>query len=299
MPRRPPIATARPSARAACHLRVAASLLALAACLQALAAPTARARAGWRLPVDGSVVAGFRVTPGAPFAAGQRRGIDLRGAPGAPVRAACTGTVRFAGRVPATRGSGARRGAAPTRRVGAVTVACRARPLLATHVGLATVTVRAGRVLIRGARLGRLGPSGRLRLGARLPGRPARYVDPMALLGDSPTGVPVAPVAGPAGRRGRPPHERTPPFAPAPVSQRRPAPTSPPAPLPAPAHAVRRPDRWTAVPRARPPEAATGADVPWPAWLGLALIAAAMPVTVVGARRRRARCARARGEVPA
>ncbi len=62
----------------------------------------ADAAAAWRWPLRGEVITPFRLAAN-PFAAGQHRGIDIAAAPGAPVRSACPGRVRFAGRVPDRR----------------------------------------------------------------------------------------------------------------------------------------------------------------------------------------------------
>jgi hypothetical protein len=160
----------------------AAALLALA--LLAVLAPAAAAAPAWRAPVAGPVAARFAVGPD-PFAAGQRRGIELAARPGAGVAAPCAGTVRFAGPLP-------RRGAGVTVRCGA---------LNATVLGLeaSSLAVEAGALVSRGERLGRAAGE-RVRLGARRRGEPFGYVDPEGLLG---AGRPSAPVTGaPARRRG-------------------------------------------------------------------------------------------------
>jgi hypothetical protein len=139
----------------------------------------------WRGPLPGArVAAPFAFDPGAPYARGARRGIDLRGRPGGPVLAACGGTVAFAGAVP-RRGRG-------------VTLACGA--LRATELGLATVTVRRGARVRAGAPIGRLDRAGVLRLGARRAGRRHGYLDPATLLAGPPPAT-----APPAGRRTPPP----------------------------------------------------------------------------------------------
>ena len=241
MPRRQPTATASARPRLARRSRIAAILLSLAVILWGAAPPTARAGAGWRLPVDGDVVGGFRVTPGAPFAAGQRRGIDLRARPGAPVRAACSGRVRYAGAVPG-------------RRLG-VTVRCARGPWVATHLGLGGLLVRAGRHVVGGATfVGRAGPSGSIRLGARRDGSRHGYIDPLLLLGGAEGPVHLAPPPGL--------------LAPRAAGPRRPRP----GPRPAPRASA------TALP-----------SVPALAWLGLALVAAGAPLTLAGRARRRRR----------
>jgi hypothetical protein len=146
----------------------------------------AAAGASWRLPVGGGSIAGrFAFDRARPFAAGARRGVDLRAAPGAVVLAPCTGRVSFAGRVP---GWG-----------GAASVRCGA--LVASVLGLRRVGVRAGAVLVRGAPLGTAdGGSRPLRLGARRRGARHGYVDPLRLVGGEER---APPVVGPPGRRPR------------------------------------------------------------------------------------------------
>ncbi len=164
------------------------------------------ARPGWRWPLRGPVVGAFHVFPSAPFARGQRRGIDVSARPGAVVRAACPGRVSFTGALP-------RRGLA---------VAVRCGSLIATYLGLGRLTTRTGSRVARGDALGALGASGRLRLGARRASDRRGYVDPMRLLTDS---VPPLPHLVPAPRAGR--RHPLPPTRPAP----RPiAPATPPAP---------------------------------------------------------------------
>jgi murein DD-endopeptidase MepM/ murein hydrolase activator NlpD len=137
------------------------------------------------------------------------------------------------------------------------TVSVRCGALRATYQGLAEMTVSEGRAIVAGERLGLVGGAGRLRLGARL--GPGRYVDPAALLGGH------APRLGPA----PPAPRRRPPERPAPPPRR-------PRPLPAPAPAPR--------------------TAPLLAWLGLAVLAAALPSGALVWRSRRRRAdAHARG----
>ena len=210
--------------------------------------------AGWRWPVRGPLVGAFHVWPHAPFGRGQRRGIDLSAPPGTVVRAACSGRVTFAGPLP-------RRGLAVSVRCGA---------LMATHLGLGRLAVRAGSRVVAGAPLGKLGASSRLRLGARRAGDRRGYLDPLTLLRDEATAPPHLGPA-PRARRLRPPRPARP--GPWPVA----APTRP---VPTPATAPRR--------------------LPWPAYPALALVAGALPVgSLVRRRHRRARRARRAGAAAA
>jgi murein DD-endopeptidase MepM/ murein hydrolase activator NlpD len=188
------------------RIRIVLALVPIAVALALLAAVLPRAAAAsraappWRWPVESRALAGrFAYTPRHPFAAAQRRGIDIAAAPGAAVRSACGGRVTFAGSVPGGRGRG-------------VTVRCGA--LIATHLGLGRVAVRRGARVVPGTRLGAVGPAGRVRLGARRLGSRFGYVDPLALLRE--TRVPVDP-ALPLGRSPRSPR------GPAPAPLRRPA----------------------------------------------------------------------------
>jgi hypothetical protein len=202
----------------------------------------------WRWPLRGAVVGAFRLTPRAPFAAGQRRGIDVAAAPGTTVRAACPGRVTFAGPVP-------RDGLA-------VTVRCRA--LVATYLRLDRVSVRRGVRVGTGERLGAVGPSGRLRLGARRAADRRGYVDPLLLLRDPGSSVP--PLTGPAARGRRP---------------RALAPARPPLASPT----LAPPSRFAA------PQPRRAHRLPWPAYPAVALIATAFPVGGLMHRRRRRRAA--------
>ena len=191
-------------------------------------------------PVGGGVVSGFDVAAN-PFAPGQHRGADFAAAPGDPVRAACGGRVVVAGRV----GSSGR----------LVTVRC--GRFRVTHMPMDAVDVRAGAVIRRGARLGRVGRSddhAGLHLGVRRDGRRFGYVDPLRFLAADP---PVSPPAA-APRR----VYRAPP-PPQPVARRL-APRAAPGP------------RVVATPAVVTGDRTSGARTlaPWPAWAGLALVLA-------------------------
>ena len=230
-------------------------LVPLAALLLALLLPrpaAAAARERWRWPLHGDVVGAFRYASSHPFAAGARRGIDIAGPRGATVRAACSGGVTFAGPVPGARALG-------------VTLRC--GDLVATHLGLGRLAVRRGARVVAGARLGVVGPAGRLRLGARR--RTARfgYVDPLRLLGAVPP--PAGPGPGPL-PLGRAPRGPLPPRMAPPAPGRL-------APRTAPAGTAANP----------------AARVPGLAWGGLVLLAAGLPLGGLVHRRRRRRAARA------
>jgi hypothetical protein len=178
----------------------------------------AMARERWRRPLPGGAVAGsFSFERAAPYERGRRRGIDLRGAPGARVVAACGGVVTYAGRVPRW-GRG-------------VTLRC-AGGLVATELGLASVAVGRGVRVLPGAVVGRLARRGVLRLGARIAARRTGYVDPAALLRAGGEGAPRPTVAPPPGRARRL-RRRPPPAGPTAPAPARPAPAAPPrSPLP-------------------------------------------------------------------
>lgn len=181
MPVRP-----HPVLLAALALAVAALalMLAPAPALPAVREGPARATA-WRWPARGPLVGPFHLSPKRPFAAGQRRGIDLAVPPGALVRAACSGRVTYAGAVP-RRGLG---------------VSLRCGPLVATHLGLGRVAVRRGARVAAGDEVGLVAPGGRLRLGARRAGRRFGYLDPLTLLRGSRRVAPPVLGRGPRSRR--------------------------------------------------------------------------------------------------
>jgi murein DD-endopeptidase MepM/ murein hydrolase activator NlpD len=247
------------------HPAVLASLAFGCVVVMALVLPHGAAGAvAWRWPLHGPVVAAFQLTPHAPFARGQRRGIDVSAAPGVVVRAACPGRVTFAGPLP-------RRGLAVSVRCGS---------LVATYLGLGRLGVRAGSRVARGERLGALGASGRLRLGARRAADRRGYVDPLTLLAEP--GFAPPPRVAPAPRAPRARFHGPLP-APAPRAPHarfhRPLPAPAPALLPAPA------------PRGAP--AAPAHRLPWPAYPAIALVASALPLGGLVQRRRRRRRARA------
>jgi peptidase M23-like protein len=148
-------------------------------------------------------------------------------------------------------------GAVPNRPGAGVTINCGA--LTATYLQLASVAVRRGDQVAVGDRLGRLGPRG-LHLGARRTGARWDYVDPLALLAGDRSTRPAPLVRAPRWPLGSGP---------------RPNPTPLPLRLPVPL-------RWSA-----PAAAAARPVVPPVAWLGLALLAGALPA--LGLRHARGR----------
>lgn len=226
-------------------------------------APPIAAAGGWTSPVDGSLLRAFSVGPNR-FAAGQHRGIDLAAPAGARVLSACGGRVSFAGVVPR----------------GGRTVSVRCGRLVATYQHLGAVAVRRGQAVAPRAPIGTVGrapPHPHVHLGAR-DAATGRYVDPLALIGAAPRGVPpLAPGArrplvglGPAPRARRP----------LPRAER-------PRPLRVP----------LTRPLTRPPPLAAPDRLPWPVWLGLALFGLGLPLggaaVTVRRRHRRARASAA------
>ena len=240
------------------------------------------AAAAWGPPVNGALTRPFAVTTD-PFEAGQHRGIDLRAAPGTPVRAPCAGRVLVAGRVGTSGG----------------VVALRCGRWRVSHLPLTTITVRAGTPVARGARLGTVARSTThvgLHVGVRRDGTRFGYVDPLRFLAPAPA-TPVPPL-GRAPRAHRdlpPPAPRTPRTAPlrAPHAAPLRAPHAAPlrAPLRAPHTAPLRAPHAAPLraPHTAPlhPGAGPGGIAPWPAWLGLALVLAGAGVRLRGGIRTR------------
>ncbi|MDP4673195.1 MAG: M23 family metallopeptidase [Solirubrobacteraceae bacterium] len=154
-----------------------------------IAGPIAAEAAPWQWPLEqGRVAQRFDFTRGDRFRAGAHRTLTLRGAPGAKVRAVCSGVVSFAGRLP-----DGRRG---------VTLRC--GNLAATQLGLLRFDVRRGEAVVAGRQLGSLGPGRLLSVGARRWSDRDGYRDPLALFGAPPDGLAPAPLA-PRGRQAPPP----------------------------------------------------------------------------------------------
>jgi hypothetical protein len=134
-------------------------------------APVARA---WTWPVRGPVVQGFSFDREHPYAAGQRRGIDIGSSGGVPVLAPASGTVTFAGSVP---GNGT-----------CVTIET-VYGLAVTLTHLGSVSVGKGAVVGEGATVGTVGTAATsdvggpfVHLGIRVTSDPNGYLDPLTLL---------------------------------------------------------------------------------------------------------------------
>lgn len=228
------------------RLRLLVGLAALVALL-ALAAPARGA--AWRRPVAGPVARAFAYGQD-PFRRGWHRGVDLAAAPGATVRAACSGTVVTARSVATA--------------AGIVTLRC--GPWRVTHLPLVAIEVRRGAVVPAGAPLGRLGGSrdhAGLHLGVRRAGDRFGYVDPMRFLGGERRLPPPLITVAPRGGRLGP----APPPAPAPAPAAAPAPARAAVPT-----AMAAPARIAAATHPYGAEARVRALAPWPAWAGLALL---------------------------
>ncbi|MCD6726545.1 MAG: M23 family metallopeptidase [Solirubrobacteraceae bacterium] len=202
----------------------------------------------WQPPLDRyELAAPYRFDARTPYAAGARRGARLAASAGTPVRAVCSGPVTFAGRHPRL-GPG---------------VAIRCGELVATELGLASLTVRRGEWVRAGALIGRLGASGRLQLGARRAVERDGYRDPLALFEPGhpvpPSVVPSPPRARRVLTGGRPPGS--------PETHRRTSSNPAYAPSPAPVPAAETPVRATELVSSPAP-----ARAPLLAWLGAALL---------------------------
>jgi hypothetical protein len=172
-----------------------------------VALPPAAAE-GWTWPVRGPVVGRFVYARANPFAAGQRRGIDIAAPRGTPVVAACAGRVRFAGPI----GTSGR----------TVSTAC--DPYVVSYLHLDTIAVRRGARVHAGDPIGTVGTTGRrhesrphVSFGVRRAIDRWGYVDPLRLLpreGASP------PDLAPLPRRGARPRPR--PLGRAPAPEHRP-----------------------------------------------------------------------------
>jgi hypothetical protein len=149
--------------------------------LSALLLPTALARAAgtWTWPVRGQVVTQYR-NGDDPYAAAQHRGIDIAAPVGAPVAAATSGTIQYAGVVGSS----------------GLTVSERTADgrYALSYLHLSALAVRRGDHVAAGALLGAVGISGRrsteqphLHFGVRLASDRHAYFDPLSFLAPLPT----------------------------------------------------------------------------------------------------------------
>jgi hypothetical protein len=250
---------------AARHRHTAAARVASSAVAAALAVAVPAAEASWRPPVDDALITRAFDLGANPFEGGRHRGIDLAAPAGAAVRAPCSGEVVVAGRV----GTSGR----------VVTVRCGVWRV--SHMPLAAIVPRVGDQVDRGAKLGTAAPShahSGLHLGVRREGDRFGYVDPLQFLAAKRSPPPL--VGGrrpPPVRITRPPRLGPAPRAPRPATPRlRRAAVGP-----APSIIAREP--VTVAGRPTDPIAAghpagdsNRMPVPWPAWLGAALILAGL-----------------------
>jgi hypothetical protein len=200
----------------------------LAAVLAALVfAPVGQA---WTWPASGAVLQPFLFDPAHPYAAGQHRGIDIGGEPGATVLAPTAGRVTFAGTVPSSGKS--------------VTITTAdGYAVTLTHLG--SVAVARDAVVAEGAGVGTIGTSGDpevpqpyVHLGVRIAAEAQGYLDPLTLL---PARIPAPAALVP------PVVVTEPPPAPLPVTEPVPAPVADPEPV---AVAVATPEAPAAAPTA-------------------------------------------------
>ena len=144
----------------------------LAAVLAVLVfAPVAHA---WTWPATGAVLQPFLFDPAHPYAAGQHRGLDVGGEPGASVHAPAAGTVTFAGTVPSSGKS--------------VTITTPdGYAVTLTHLG--SITVARDAAVAEGDGVGTIGASGEpevpqpyVHLGVRVAAESQGYLDPLTFL---------------------------------------------------------------------------------------------------------------------
>jgi hypothetical protein len=227
------------------------------------------AQASWRTPVEGAAVTRAFDLGANPFEGGRHRGVDLAAVAGSAVRAPCAGEVVVAGRV----GTSGR----------VVTVRC--GPWRVSHMPLATIATRRGEHVRAGTPLGTAAPSrahAGLHLGVRREGDRFGYVDPLAFLAAGRRPPPLAGRRPPPIRVARPPRLGPAPRAPRPAnSPLRRAGPEPAGSDPLPRRAGPEPAGSYPLPRRAGPEPAGsnplprrggGGGVPWPAWVGAALM---------------------------
>jgi hypothetical protein len=177
------------------------------------------AAGAWTWPTDGAVLQSFVFDPAHPYAAGERRGIDIAGAVGTEVLAPRAGTLTFAGTVP---GSG----------LSISILTDDGYSVTLTHLG--SIAVAQGTRVAEGSPVGTVGPGGSVHLGVRVAAQPQGYVDPATLLPARTAELPPPPPAAPAPAPVASQPVVTPAAAPAPAA---PAAAPAPAPVAAPAGA--------------------------------------------------------------
>ena len=230
----------------------------LAAVLAALLfAPAGEA---WTWPAAGAVLQPFLFDPAHPYAAGQHRGVDVGGEPGAAVLAPAAGSVTFAGTVPSSGKS--------------VTITTAdGYAVTLTHLG--AIAVARDAAVAEGDVIGAIGPSGDsevaqpyVHLGIRTAADAQGYLDPLTFL--------PARVSAPAGLV--PPVVVDPPAASVPV----PASSADPAPIAEPAASAEAAPEPVTVPAAQPVAEALPAEQapagPEPAAAAQPPVSAAAPV---------------------
>jgi hypothetical protein len=134
----------------------------------------APAAGAWTWPADGPVLQPFSFDRTQPYAAGQHRGLDIGGDPGASVLAPAAGVVTFAGSVPTSGKS--------------ITIeTADGYDVTLTHLG--SITVQKGATVAEGDGVGTIGPSGDpevsepyVHLGIRLDADEQGYLDPAGFL---------------------------------------------------------------------------------------------------------------------
>jgi hypothetical protein len=172
----------------------------LALLLIVLALPAdAVASGGWNWPVRGELITQYR-NGDDPYSGGQHRGIDVAAPVGAPVVAATSGTIQYAGVVGSSGLVVSQRSADDGH--------------VLSYLHLSSASVRRGEQVAAGERLGEVGVSGErsaepphLHFGVREAGDRHGYLDPLRFLAPPPVEAPQprpVPVPVPAGEPVRP-----------------------------------------------------------------------------------------------
>src|SRR5512133_2849242 len=146
--------------------------------------------AAWTWPAGGAILRTFSFDRAHPYAAGQRRGIDIGGSAGGDVVAPSGGVVSFSGTTP---GNG-------------LTLSIRTGDgdtVSLTHLG--SLALHTGATVDESAPVGTIGPSGTpeldvpyVHLGIRVTNDEQGYVDPLTLLPERVATPPPAPLPPPS-----------------------------------------------------------------------------------------------------